>query len=167
MSSLRFWWHEGVAEAGATPDQVRADGETQTNPDFIFSFPSFPPFPPFLAHLELPPRLFPRRRHLAPGLFFPSLFGSAPSSRTNAAPINNRGSCSLPLPPSLGSVFLSPCLSLLLPGGDARKSRSGGLSSSMSPSSLESAASEARGGIFDWIYATPPNFLPAPSVINS
>lgn len=109
MSNLRFWWHEGVAEAGAAPDQVRADGETQTNPDFIFSFPSFPPFPPFLAHLELPPRLFPRRRHLAPGLFFPSLFGSAPSSRTNAAPINNRGSCSLPLPPSDPSSFLLVC----------------------------------------------------------
>lgn len=107
------------------PGRERTEKPKQI-PILFFSFPSFPPFPPFLAHLELPPWLFPRRRHLAPGLFFPSLFGSAPSSRTNAAPINNRGSCSLPLPPSLGSVFLSPCLSLLLPGGDAGKSRSGG-----------------------------------------
>lgn len=62
---------------------------------FFFSLSSYLALPPSCRWQQPPPQ---RQRHLSPGLFLQSLFGSGVSSRTKAFPINNSRLRSLPLP---------------------------------------------------------------------
>lgn len=62
---------------------------------FFFPLSSYLALPPSCRWQQPPPQ---RQRHLSPGLFLQSLFGSGVSSRTKAFPINNSRLRSLPLP---------------------------------------------------------------------
>lgn len=103
-------WRAGFAGDGVS---LYNQEMMQRNTNIIlFLFILF--FPPFFVTLRFPQAVAaaassPRQRHLSPGLFLPSLFGIAISSRTNPAPINNSSPHSLPLPPIAPSSFLLVC----------------------------------------------------------
>lgn len=97
---------------------------------FIIFFPIF--FLPCTSpKLSLVAASSPRQQHLSPGLFLPSLFGIAISSRTKSHPINNSSLRSCLLPTSLVSLclpFSLPCLFFCLQRRDAIRAWSRGSS---------------------------------------
>lgn len=135
---LTILWHEGFAEDGVSLLRGREMMQRNENIFLKIIIVLLFLFPFFLLTLHFPQAVAgssPRQRHLSRGLFLPSLFGIALSSRTKPRPINNSSLRSCSLPPSLLLLLLSlvslhlpfslPRLALCLQRGDALRTGRG------------------------------------------